>query len=302
MSINDKMTAIANEVRTLSGVTAKLGLDAMTSHIQGANDEIDTHEELISQIQTALQGKAASKVEPVIKVLEVTENGTYIAPNDITGYSPVIVNVQTGDSDGYETGYADGFVNGVVSVIEDLPETLTESDLCGATEIRQYCFYTNNVLKSVELPDTVTKINSNAFYSCSALTSVKLSNNLVEIGLHAFSRCYYVEWGNLVLPRTLKTLGNYAFWHCRKMPQVTIPESVTEMGLEVFNNGYTETVIMESATPPTVGATPFTHTRIKRILVPRSGIDAYKAANNWSAYADKIYAIEDYPEFVGGST
>jgi hypothetical protein len=64
MSVNEKMTAIANEVRSLSGTTDKLGLDAMAEHIQEANAEVGTHEDLIQQIQTALIGKTAGGGAP----------------------------------------------------------------------------------------------------------------------------------------------------------------------------------------------------------------------------------------------
>lgn len=59
MSVNAKMTAIADEVRILSGVSGKLGLDAMASHTKDANAEVDTQDDLIQQIAVALQGKAA---------------------------------------------------------------------------------------------------------------------------------------------------------------------------------------------------------------------------------------------------
>ena len=60
MSVNEKMTAIANEVRTLSGASDKLSLDEMASHTKDANDEIATQDDLIQQIQTALIGKVAN--------------------------------------------------------------------------------------------------------------------------------------------------------------------------------------------------------------------------------------------------
>jgi hypothetical protein len=37
--------------------------------------------------------EAGGGVEPVIQPLEVTENGTYTAPDGVDGYSPVTVNV-----------------------------------------------------------------------------------------------------------------------------------------------------------------------------------------------------------------
>ena len=59
MSVNEKMTAIANEVRTLSGTFDKLNLDDMAFHTKDTNAEVETQEDLIQQITTALQGKSA---------------------------------------------------------------------------------------------------------------------------------------------------------------------------------------------------------------------------------------------------
>lgn len=60
MSVNQKMTAIADEVRTLAGVADKLNLDDMAAHTHDANTEVGTQENLIEQIRTALQGKSAA--------------------------------------------------------------------------------------------------------------------------------------------------------------------------------------------------------------------------------------------------
>lgn len=38
------------------------------------------------------------------------------------------------------------------------------------------------------------------------------------------------------------------------------------------------------------------------IYVPAALVDSYKAATNWSVYADQIRAIEDYPDICGGTT
>lgn len=55
----------------------------------------------ISRIQAAKEvaatlPEAGGGAEPVIEPLEITENGTYTAPDGINGYSPVTVNVPTG--------------------------------------------------------------------------------------------------------------------------------------------------------------------------------------------------------------
>ena len=58
-TVNEKMTALADEVRALSGTTTKKGIDAMTTDVNAANTEIIEQADLIAQITTALEGKAA---------------------------------------------------------------------------------------------------------------------------------------------------------------------------------------------------------------------------------------------------
>ena len=36
------------------------------------------------------------------------------------------------------------------------------------------------------------------------------------------------------------------------------------------------------------------------VYVPAALVESYKVATNWSEYADRIRAIEDYPEITGG--
>ena len=59
MNVNSKMTALANEIRELSGTATTKSIDAMTSDVNAANTEISGQRDLISQITSALEGKAA---------------------------------------------------------------------------------------------------------------------------------------------------------------------------------------------------------------------------------------------------
>ena len=68
-------------------------------------EEITEQDSLIDQIKVALRGKAAAS-DPVIEPLEVTENGTYTAPDGVHGYSPVVVNVAaSGGNTDLPSGY-----------------------------------------------------------------------------------------------------------------------------------------------------------------------------------------------------
>lgn len=47
MSVNSKMTALADEIRELSGTSEAIGLDAMKAHVNEANTNIATEADLI---------------------------------------------------------------------------------------------------------------------------------------------------------------------------------------------------------------------------------------------------------------
>ena len=56
---SESLTAIADEVRTLSGTTELMGLDDMATNVGEANTEIDNQVELLAQAVAALEGKAS---------------------------------------------------------------------------------------------------------------------------------------------------------------------------------------------------------------------------------------------------
>ena len=76
--------------------------DIVVTALGGAEDlnaELTEQESLIEQLGTILDNIVIPD-EPVIEPLEVTENGTYTAPDGVDGYSPVVVNVPTGGGGG----------------------------------------------------------------------------------------------------------------------------------------------------------------------------------------------------------
>lgn len=53
-TVKSKMTAIADEIRELSGTTGTMGLDAMADHIGEANTEVSSQSDLIAQIKSTV--------------------------------------------------------------------------------------------------------------------------------------------------------------------------------------------------------------------------------------------------------
>lgn len=57
MSVNSKMTSIANKIRTLLGISDLMGLDAMATNLDAAQTEVDGQSALIAHISETLAGK-----------------------------------------------------------------------------------------------------------------------------------------------------------------------------------------------------------------------------------------------------
>ena len=56
---SESLTSIADKIRVLNGTTGNMGLEAMKTNLGEANDEVSTQTDLIAQIASALEGKAA---------------------------------------------------------------------------------------------------------------------------------------------------------------------------------------------------------------------------------------------------
>ena len=77
-TVNSKMTAIADEIRTLTNTTEAMGLDAMATNINNANTATTTQEDLISQIQAALISKAGGSGSGSYETCTVTITGAKV--------------------------------------------------------------------------------------------------------------------------------------------------------------------------------------------------------------------------------
>ena len=67
-------------------------------------------------------------------------------------------------------------------------------------------------LASVEIPDSVTRIDSRAFKDCTSLASVVIGAGVTKIGRWAFSGC--TALASVVIPESVTEIGEWAFEGC----------------------------------------------------------------------------------------
>ena len=97
------------------------------------------------------------------------------------------------------------------------------------TKIGKVAFANCLNLKEITIPNSVTSIGDAAFQSCLALTKVKMSENITYIGSSAFSSCEDLK--ELNIPRRVKYIGTYAFNGCTSLTDIVIPEGVESLGI-----------------------------------------------------------------------
>lgn len=174
---------------------------------------------------------------------------------------------------------------------------LTEVALPKLTAVSNYAFAACTELTAVT--GAFTEVGSNSFNGCTKLASFPFGQ-LITVGASAFLSCTSLTSVSL---DNVETIGNMAFQKCTALHTVVIGEKVTSIGTNSFASGDTAMeVTVKATTAPTIKANSFgTKTAFKgTIYVPAACVDAYKAADIWSAnYVNMIQAI---PEAGSGET
>ena len=153
--------------------------------------------------------------------------------------------------------------------------------------------FAGSMCENVIIPETVTLIGNSAFSSANIGTMI-LPGNVTRVLDFAFQGVYGV---NDVAPviklnEGLAVIGYSAFNGAGIAGEIEIPSTVTEIGGYCFAYTDITTVICKPTTPPALETEAFpSYTAGFTIKVPAASVAAYKAATNWSSYADYIVGV-----------
>ena len=285
MALTNKLTAIGDAIRAKTGKTDALTLDAMVTEIGsisgGGSDafiSIDSDWNMTGSIE------------------EVPDKFLYCNVSSVQS----ILNSQIKSVN---------FPNATSVGVYAFPYCAIPSfTLPALTTAGNNAFNNCSQVTSFDLP-ALTTAGNYAFSSCSSLTSLDLPA-LTTAGNSAFNYCSSLT--SLDLP-ALTTAGNYAFRACSLLEKIDLPV-LEQLNPSLFGYCYSlKTVILrkDDAVVPLANVSAFegcSHIlgtveetynpeglKDGYIYVPDALVDEYKAADNWSTYADQIKPLSELP-------
>ena len=187
-----------------------------------------------------------------------------------------------------QNGWGDGFILGNGGSVSSLRGNYI-LDKSGTILFEWY----NSEITDVDMQSdpelkNVTII-ANAAFEDKSLKSIVLPNNLTKIGNNAFNNN---QLTSVTIPNRVTSIGQSAFAH-NQLTSVTIPNSVTSIGSYAFSDNQLTSVTIHAVNPPTAGINIFGYDyESPKIYVPAQSVNAYRRAERWKYYADKIFPIQ----------
>ena len=177
------------------------------------------------------------------------------------------------------------------------------------TDIRYEAFFACSSLPSITFPKNVRNVGGRVFCDCGLLASVTLNEGLESLGGETFRACGALKsieipssmkeiagafyeckhLASVTIPEGVQKIASGAFCYCNDMASLTLPASLTSIGGNAFKQCVKLAYIEARATtPPTIeGSDAFTEVdKNVPVYVPASSVEAYKAADYWSLFAN----------------
>lgn len=139
------------------------------------------------------------------------------------------------DEDLFEYMEVNGYIL-ITSYIGSEGKVVIPSEIDGKTvgAVDVKAFFNNDVVTSVELPDTIVEIQGYTFYKCSNLTEVIIPDGVKYIGIHAFEDCTSLT--TISIPDSVITIGDFAFNNCINLSKVKMSGALESIGMYAFTS------------------------------------------------------------------
>ena len=270
MALTNKLSAIGDAIRAKTGKSEKLTLDSMVTEINsitgggGTTPTKPTLEDYLSGTLTEFSN------ENIIEIMRDFTFYQYFTLKKIN-----LPNIE-------KVGNSFLTMSGVVEIDFPKLKLIGDYNFCNRCRSLQRC--------SIPLAKSLSYNKGLDFSDCEKLTSLDISS-LEAIHPTGFKNCYVIQ--KIDLPSVSKIYSyNFSgtFENCKKLTALIL-RNPTPVLLDEASNLFKNCPINIGGYNGLEGY----------IYVPKALVEQYKVATNWSVYADKFRAIEDYPEICGGA-
>ena len=259
--------------------------------------ELNTQEDLLRQLRTALDGKTAGFIVDDVsksilngKIIEIRDTDIdFIRPYifaDCTSLTTASFPACTGIGErAFSSCMKLTTVSFPACVLINIDAfegctSLTTASFPACTSIHAYAFASCYSLASVSFP-VCPNTGSYTFYHCSSLTSVSFPV-CTSVDNGTFSGC--TKLASISFP-ACTSIGNYAFNYCHSLSSLTLGAST----VCTLANSNAFSLTPYAGYSSSFSGTPY-------IFVPESLISSYQAATNWTYFSSYFRAIlEDDP-------
>lgn len=321
MSLNEKLTALATSIRTKSGVSGSLSLDAMKTAVDsittggsggGSPDDEEWYQEPPNDGKTRLYIDVAQEHRKNIAIKCFLTNGTesndkyidwgdgsstrlsiYIISKEHTyqklGKYIITINAPTNSVSIDSLDYYESSSN----LREKVRKIYLGTDISPTSTIGTCAAA---ALLSFNIGECRAPINN--YFLCSYI----LNQDTLDLSQNDF---YTTDYEHIFyqgvptintykLPKNITTIGNYRSVYGN---YIYFPSGLTSIGRSLSVGSDYQYTIKElhfaSTTPPTIQADTFgrsddAYNSTCKIIVPAGCGEAYKAATNWAKYANQI--------------
>lgn len=143
------------------------------------------------------------------------------------------------------------------------------------------------ILAKAEIGTLCTSIGNQAFYF-TYITDITIPDSVTNIGIMALANTNFTD---LTLPNSVTTIDSSAFYYCG-LVNIRIGSNITSIGRDAFQFcTKLINVTIEATTPPLIDRSFNYNATGRKIYVPATSVEAYKADPNWSIYAADIEPI-----------
>ena len=150
--------------------------------------------------------------------------------------------------------------------------------------------YSLSDIASIDTYDGSSLYGCGKFRNTFGIKTVLLPQQVDTIAKYEFCGS---QLSSVNIPENVTRIGKYAFYGTQ-LTSVTIPEKVTYIGEDAFgSNGFNclETIYIHAKEPPTTTRAAISDNFKLKIYVPKESVEAYKNAEFWNIFKDRIYPM-----------